>query len=241
MPPLPWKSIVEPAIDREYLCLVSYLPLRHRRMLFKFMNYTSKIRKQLKETDGVVGYSLLAHVMRSDFWTLSVWESEQALADFVRTSPHAGVMSALVPHMGQTRFLTWTARGDSVPPSWDDALRRLQTHHDSRVVSTSMETVARVSDVPEGEMRAFEVQGYEVAVVNIQGRFYAFDDVCTHRQCPLHDGTLEGSTVMCGCHGSQFDVRTGAVLRGPARVPAPTYEATADGGELRIRLRAPHS
>lgn len=238
MPPLPWKSIAEPIPDREYLFLISYLPLRRRRVLFKFMNYTSRIRAQLKETDGVVGYSLLAHVRRGDFWTLSVWESEQALGDFVRASPHAGVMSVLIPHMGKTKFLTWTARGDSVPPSWDDALQRLRTHDDARVVSTSMETVARVSDVPEGEMRAFEVQGHDVAVVNVQGSFYAFDDVCTHRQCPLHEGTLEGSTVTCGCHGSQFDVRTGEVLRGPAPVPAPTYEARVDGDQLRVWPRA---
>ncbi|CAN5156675.1 hypothetical protein BH20ACT9_BH20ACT9_02870 [soil metagenome] len=101
-----------------------------------------------------------------------------------------------------------------------------------------METVARAPDVPEGEIRAFEVQGHEVAVVNVEGTFHAFDDVCTHRQCPLHEGTLEGATVTCECHGSQFDVRTGEVLRGPARVPAPTYEATVDGDELRIRPRA---
>ncbi|MDP8977007.1 MAG: non-heme iron oxygenase ferredoxin subunit [Actinomycetota bacterium] len=139
--------------------------------------------------------------------------------------------------MGQTKFLTWTSRGDSVPPSWHDALERLRTHDDARVVSTGVETVARASDVPEGEIRAFEVEGHQVAVANVQGGFYAFNDVCTHRQCPLQEGTLEGATVTCGCHGSQFDVQTGQVLRGPARVPAPTYEVTVVGDELRIRPR----
>jgi nitrite reductase/ring-hydroxylating ferredoxin subunit len=52
---------------------------------------------------------------------------------------------------------------------------------------------------------------------------------CTHRQGPLSEGALEGSTVTRPYHGAQFNVCTGAVLRGPARDPLKTYQVTVEG------------
>ena len=68
-------------------------------------------------------------------------------------------------------------------------------------------------EVPEGTMRVFDVAGTRVNVTNTNGRLYAFDDVCTHAGCSLAEGDLDGTTVTCACHGSQFDVTSGAVLR----------------------------
>jgi nitrite reductase/ring-hydroxylating ferredoxin subunit len=84
-------------------------------------------------------------------------------------------------------------------------------------------------------MRAFDVQGTTIAVANVAGAFHAFDDTCTHRQCSLAEGDLEGSTVICPCHGSEFDVESGEVLRGPAREPVETYEVRVEDGNLEIR------
>jgi nitrite reductase/ring-hydroxylating ferredoxin subunit len=69
----------------------------------------------------------------------------------------------------------------------------------------------------------------EVAVFNVDGDFCATEAKCTHRQGPLGEGTLEGSTVTCPWHGSQFNVCTGAVLRGPATLPLRTYNVTIEG------------
>ena len=74
--------------------------------------------------------------------------------------------------------------------------------------------VADAAEVAEGELKAFDVGGARVAVANVGGTFHAFGDVCTHLQCSLAQGDLEGTVVTCFCHGSQFDVTTGAVLRG---------------------------
>jgi 3-phenylpropionate/trans-cinnamate dioxygenase ferredoxin component len=76
-----------------------------------------------------------------------------------------------------------------------------------------------------------------VAVARIDGRLYAFDDLCTcpGRPCPLSGGLLTGSTVMCQCHGSRFDVTTGAVLDGPATRALNVYAVDEDGGEPRLR------
>jgi 3-phenylpropionate/trans-cinnamate dioxygenase ferredoxin subunit len=95
--------------------------------------------------------------------------------------------------------------------------------------------VSRAEDLKEGDMRAFDVPGTKIAVANVDGTFYAFDDTCTHLRCSLAEGDLEETTVICPCHGSEFDVTNGAVLQGPAREPVETYETRVDGGSLEIR------
>jgi 3-phenylpropionate/trans-cinnamate dioxygenase ferredoxin subunit len=57
-----------------------------------------------------------------------------------------------------------------------------------------------------------------ISVARIDGRLYAFDDLCTctEEACPLSGGLLTGTTIMCQCHGSRFDISTGAVINGPA-------------------------
>ena len=66
-------------------------------------------------------------------------------------------------------------------------------------------------------MLVFDVAGTNVSVANAKGHLYAFDDTCTHMGCSLANGRLAGTVVTCACHGSQFDVTSGAVLRGPAQ------------------------
>ena len=74
----------------------------------------------------------------------------------------------------------------------------------------------------------------DVAVFNVAGSFCATQAKCTHRQGPLNEGTLDGSTVTCPWHGSQFDVCTGAVLRGPAGAPLKTYRVIVAGDIGRV-------
>jgi nitrite reductase/ring-hydroxylating ferredoxin subunit len=94
--------------------------------------------------------------------------------------------------------------------------------------------VSGAGDLREGEMRAFDVHGTEIAVANVGGTFHAFDDTCTHRGCSLAEGDLEETTVICPCHGSEFDVRSGEVLQGPAREPLVTYETRVEDGDLEV-------
>ena len=96
------------------------------------------------------------------------------------------------------------------------------------------EVVSGVGDLGEGEIRAFDVRGTRIAVANVGGLFHAFDDTCTHMGCSLAEGDLEETTVICPCHGSEFDVTSGAVLQGPAREPVETYETRVEGGSLEV-------
>ena len=92
--------------------------------------------------------------------------------------------------------------------------------------------VATAKDVAAGRMHVFDVEGEKVNVVNVYGRLYAFDDTCTHMGCSLSKGTLHGTTVTCPCHGSKFDVTSGAVLRGPATRPVRSRLVQVEHEEL---------
>jgi nitrite reductase/ring-hydroxylating ferredoxin subunit len=76
-----------------------------------------------------------------------------------------------------------------------------------------------------------------ISVARVDDRLYAFDDLCTcaEKPCPLSGGLLTGTTLMCQCHGSRFDVTTGAVINGPAMEPLNTYEVQEVDGEIQIR------
>ena len=97
-------------------------------------------------------------------------------------------------------------------------------------------TIGQASDLGEGEMKQVQVAGTRVAIANVAGRFYAFGDTCTHMGCSLSEGKLEETTVTCRCHGSQFDVTTGQVRRGPARNPEPRYRVEVRDGSLWVEV-----
>ena len=92
--------------------------------------------------------------------------------------------------------------------------------------------IGRAVDIADGQMQVFDVAGTPVSVANAAGQLYAFEDTCTHAGCSLGAGTLAETTVTCPCHGSQFDVTSGAVLRGPARRPVRTRAVRVERGEL---------
>lgn len=77
-----------------------------------------------------------------------------------------------------------------------------------------------------------------ISVARINGRLHAFDDLCTcaKESCPLSGGMLSGTTIMCQCHGSRFDITTGAVLNGPAIEALKVYEVQELEGRVRIRV-----
>jgi 3-phenylpropionate/trans-cinnamate dioxygenase ferredoxin component len=78
-----------------------------------------------------------------------------------------------------------------------------------------------------------------ISVARVSGQLYAFDDLCTcpGRSCPLSGGLLTGTTIMCQCHGSEFDITTGAVVSGPATQSLNVYEVQVVDGSIRIRPR----
>jgi cytochrome P450/nitrite reductase/ring-hydroxylating ferredoxin subunit len=109
------------------------------------------------------------------------------------------------------------------------------------VSEASWHEVGDAGGEPEGTLRRVEVGETAVCVARTGDGWLAFDDTCTHEECSLAEGELDGEVVICPCHGSEFDVRTGDVVTPPALDPLPIYEAREDGGTLFVRLAAPAS
>ena len=133
-----------------------------------------------------------------------------------------------------------------------DPVRRLARSHrmpDSEFERPAAAAGARTerSQLKENEFRISEVPPGSVllvgdfAVFNIEGGFCATQAMCTHRQGPLSEGSLDGTTVTCPLHGAQFNVWTGAVLRGPAKDPLKTYAVTVDGEIGRVEVPLAHA
>ena len=93
--------------------------------------------------------------------------------------------------------------------------------------------------IPDGFVVPFYLKDRKlrISVVRAGDRLYAFDDLCTCAgiACPLSGGLLTGTTIMCQCHGSEFDVTSGAVVSGPAPQPLSVYDVEVVDGSIRIR------
>jgi 3-phenylpropionate/trans-cinnamate dioxygenase ferredoxin subunit len=92
--------------------------------------------------------------------------------------------------------------------------------------------VARATDVAPGTTRRVDVDGQEILLCNVDGSFFAVEDVCTHDGGPLDQGELEGGCVVCPRHGATFDVRTGEALTLPAVIPLSTFAVELRDGDV---------
>ena len=95
--------------------------------------------------------------------------------------------------------------------------------------------VGRVGEIPPGKAKAVVLENFKVAVFNVEGHFYAIKDACPHAEYPLSNGTLRGEVVACSSHNWQFNVRTGACLRGDPGVTVRRFEVELRGEEIWVR------
>ena len=132
--------------------------------------------------------------------------------------------------LGEIRFEDWLARTKHLilDPNVQSAV--VAGAESERV--PLKENEFHISEVPPGSVLLVG----DCAVFNIEGGFCATQARCTHRQGALSEGSLDGSTVTCPLHGAQFNVWTGAVLRGPARDPLKTYRVTVEGDIGRVEV-----
>ena len=97
------------------------------------------------------------------------------------------------------------------------------------------ETVARVSEIPDGQGRAFEVRGKWIAVFNTDEGYYAIDDACPHAGASLADGQLIDCTVICSWHAWRFDVRDGTWCDN-RRLKTGSYPVQVIGEEIQVKV-----
>ncbi len=97
-------------------------------------------------------------------------------------------------------------------------------------------TVANVNDVKKGKVKTFSVNGHRIAVCNVEGTFFATQDLCTHDNGPLGEGELWDYNIECPRHGARFDVRTGQVTALPAIRPIKTFPVRVEGDNIQVAL-----
>lgn len=92
-------------------------------------------------------------------------------------------------------------------------------------------------DLEEGKLVKGDANGLAVLLVRQHGHIYAMSDVCTHAGGPLNEGTLEGSSVICPWHASQFNLSDGRIIHGPASVTPIMLDARVQDGKVEVRRR----
>ena len=97
--------------------------------------------------------------------------------------------------------------------------------------------VAQMSDLDPGEVMYVEVGDEPVALINLDGEFYALSDICTHQEASLSDGEVEGDEIECPLHGGAFEIRTGMPANFPVVVPVETYAVKTEGDTVFVAKR----
>jgi nitrite reductase/ring-hydroxylating ferredoxin subunit len=115
----------------------------------------------------------------------------------------------------------------SIVPSWFRKCRMAE-----------FQTIAKVGEIPDGEGRAFPVDGTIVAVFNLGGEYTAINDVCPHMGASLAGGYVEGTSVTCPWHAWRFSVKDGTWLDNPrSKIANACYPVRVVGEEIQVLMK----
>ena len=96
--------------------------------------------------------------------------------------------------------------------------------------------IASTKECPPGKAIAVDVGSRRIAIFNVDGKYHAIDDACTHAGGNLSEGELQGCVVTCPWHGATFDITSGAVLSAPAADNVAHYNVQVDGDEISVEI-----
>jgi hypothetical protein len=113
-----WHALQAPDPQREYLAVVTHLPLQNWRALPAFLKHTRRLRRQLAICRGLVGYRFRFTLNPLVFWTVSVWVDEESLWTFAHGTAHVAAVNALLGDTGHTRVAHWKVLGSGIPLPW---------------------------------------------------------------------------------------------------------------------------
>ncbi|MFF9059631.1 DUF3291 domain-containing protein [Streptomyces sp. NPDC014882] len=125
MPTLPWTTLDEPAPGAEAVVMASRFEVRSLKDVPRFFLKSLGAWRQVTRAPGAYGASLVAQPFKRTFWTLSAWESEEALYRYARTEPHRSAMTGLRATTKASAFTFWRVPAAGLPVDWAEARRRL--------------------------------------------------------------------------------------------------------------------
>lgn len=129
MPETPWISPykIEPEHDKDYVAVVTYLPLRSFLNFPNFFKHVELVQKQLHQSHGVIGFKLRADIFTKKTYTISVWEDMKSYKNFVTSGEHKDIMAQVPDYLGEDRkFVTVFIKGSEYPPSWEWVMKMLK-------------------------------------------------------------------------------------------------------------------
>ncbi len=97
-------------------------------------------------------------------------------------------------------------------------------------------TVAKAGFLEPGELMYVEVDDEPVCLINLDGKLHALNDLCTHEEASLSDGTIDGDEIECPLHGGAYAIRTGAPVAFPVVTPVEVYRVRVVGDEVQVAL-----
>ena len=128
MPETPWISPfkINPESDKDYVAVITYLPITSYFKFPAFFKHVRAIQKQLHKSYGLVGFKLRADILTKKAYTLSVWEDTKSLRNFITSGEHGNMMKETPDYLGKDRkFVTVFIKGKDFPPSWQWAHKML--------------------------------------------------------------------------------------------------------------------
>lgn len=97
-------------------------------------------------------------------------------------------------------------------------------------------TVTKEGYLEPGELMYVEVEDEPVVLINLEGELHALNDICTHEEASLSDGTIVGDEIECPLHGGAFFIRTGEAAAMPVVVKTEKYKVRTVDGEVQVAL-----
>ncbi len=96
--------------------------------------------------------------------------------------------------------------------------------------------ISDIGEIKEKKMKQFKHGRYDIIIYKDNGKYYAFENKCSHEDYPLIDGYIEGCQIECAKHGARFNIETGEVLCMPAAVPIKVFKTKIEDGILYVDL-----
>ncbi|MEU5161459.1 DUF3291 domain-containing protein [Streptomyces sp. NPDC020875] len=126
MPALPWITPHPADPGTRAVVMASRFEVRSLKDVPRFLAGALRAWRQVRTAPGALGASLNARPLRREFFTLSAWESRDALYAYARAEPHRSVMTGLRSTMKDSAFVYWEVAADELPITWGEAERRVE-------------------------------------------------------------------------------------------------------------------
>lgn len=104
------------------------------------------------------------------------------------------------------------------------------------MLDTQLHYACAIDSILQGKMKRFLIADHAILICNVEGDYFAVDDLCTHEDASLYLGCLKKDQVECSLHGARFNVKTGEPTEEPGEIPLQTYPVILKNDAIYIKI-----